>query len=80
MKPSERDDLLIRLDERTSNIWRVCEQHREHLEKINGKVEDMPALREGIKGNHRRINWIMWVIGSLIVGGGGVAGIVNLAS
>ena len=40
MKPSERDDMLIRIDERTKNIWRVTEKQEEHLERINGHLDD----------------------------------------
>ena len=40
MKPTERDDLLIRIDERTNNIWRVTEVQEKHLAKINSHLED----------------------------------------
>ncbi len=40
MKPKERDDLLVRLDERTSNIWTLTEKQEEHLEKINNHLDD----------------------------------------
>ena len=45
MKPSERDDLLIRLDERSHNTWRKIEDQDGKLDKIiahqekqNGKI------------------------------------------
>jgi len=40
MKPTERDDLLIRLDERTNNIWTLTERQEEHLAKINNHLGD----------------------------------------
>lgn len=40
MKPKERDDLLIRLDERTNNIWTLTEKQEEHLAKINDHLDD----------------------------------------
>ena len=38
MKASERDDLLVRLDERTNNIWRTVEKMEDHVEKQNGFI------------------------------------------
>jgi len=40
MKPTERDDLLIRIDERTNNIWRVTEEQEKHLARINNHLDD----------------------------------------
>ena len=40
MKPRERDDLLIRLDEKVNNIWTLTEKQEQHLAKINGHLED----------------------------------------
>ena len=40
MKPSERDELLGRLDERTRNTYRLVEKQEKHLERINNKVEE----------------------------------------
>ncbi len=40
MKPKDRDDLLIRIDERTNNIWRVTEAQEKHLEKLNGHLDN----------------------------------------
>ncbi len=41
MKPSERDDLLIRLDERTNNIWRSTEAQEKHLAELNGSTKQI---------------------------------------
>ena len=38
MKPAERDDLLIRLDERTCNIWVLTERQEKHLAELNNSV------------------------------------------
>lgn len=38
MKPTDRDNLLIRLDERTSNIWRAVEELAEHNKEQNGFI------------------------------------------
>ena len=40
MKPKERDELLVRLDERTNNIWRSTEAQEQHLAKINNHLDD----------------------------------------
>lgn len=40
MKPYERDELLIRLDERTNNIWNLTEQQEKHLAQINNHLAD----------------------------------------
>ncbi len=40
MKASERDDLLIRLDERSCNIYKLTEKQEEHLRQINGHLDD----------------------------------------
>jgi len=38
MKPAERDDLLIRLDEKTNNIYKLTEKQEQHLATLNEKV------------------------------------------
>ena len=75
MKPTERDDLLIRLDERTNNIWKLTEKQEEHLAKIN----DVNSKQgEQIASNKTSIKWIIRIlIGAGLVGGAG-AGISQL--
>ena len=34
MKASERDDLIIRIDERTNNIWRVLDKQDKKVDQI----------------------------------------------
>jgi len=38
MRPNERDDLLIRLDERTINIYKLTEAQESHLRELNQRV------------------------------------------
>jgi len=38
LKPQERDELLIRLDERTDNIYKLTEKQEKHLSELNDKV------------------------------------------
>ena len=50
MKPSERDNLLIRLDERSKNTWRTLEEQHEKIDKIldGQKVQNGSLLRNTI--------------------------------
>ena len=50
MKASERDDLLIRLDERSKNTWRTLEEQHEKIDKIldGQKVQNGSILRNTI--------------------------------
>ena len=41
MKAPERDQLLIRLDERTCNIWRSVEQLEKHQVEQNGLIQEL---------------------------------------
>ena len=38
LTPANRDELLIRLDERTSNIWTLTEKQEKHLTELNNSV------------------------------------------
>ena len=50
MKASERDDLLIRLDERSKNTWRTLEEQHGKIGKIldGQKVQNGSILRNTI--------------------------------
>ena len=74
MKPKERDDLLVRLDERTANIWRVTELQEQHLVKLNDSV-----LKHAIQlsSNKTSIKWIIRVLVAAGVLGGGATGLVQ---
>lgn len=37
---SQKNELLIRLDERTNNIWRVAEKLERHQEEQNGFIKE----------------------------------------
>ncbi len=68
MKASERDDLLIRLDERSRNIYTLVEKQERHLEELNSTTREnttgVAVNRSGIK----RIYWIMGGIVLLVIG------------
>lgn len=40
MKQSERDELLIRVSERTNNIWKTIEKMEVHFVALNNSVAD----------------------------------------
>ena len=40
MKPTERDQLLGGLEERTKNIYVLVEKNEKHLSKINDKISE----------------------------------------
>ncbi len=52
MKPSERDELLIRLDERTANIYKLSEKQEKHLSELNEQVGKNVL---NIDRNHNRL-------------------------
>jgi len=74
MKPKERDDLLIRLDERTRNIYRLTEKQENHLAKIN---DSMLKHAVQISSNKTSIRWIVRVLIAAGVIGGSATGLVN---
>jgi len=87
MRPQERDDLLIRIDERTNNIWNVTEKQEKHLKNLNGKVAEAiikaAENTKDIEGNRRSINlvWKVLIATGVISGlGGGTAGVIRLIS
>ena len=75
MKTPERDALLARLDERTSNIWKLTEKQEEHLAKINDALMNHAVK---IATNRASIKWIIKIGGGLLIGGGGASGILKL--
>ena len=79
MKPAERDDLLIRLDERTNNIWRVVETLEAHQADQNG------FIRENTIATAKNTSWrktSKWLLGIgftvLIATVGIILGIINI--
>ena len=68
MKTSERDDLLIRLDERSKNTWRTLEEQHEKIDKIldGQKVQNGSILRNTI--------WRKVIVG---VGGASLLGLAS---
>ena len=64
MKITERDDLLIRLDERSESFLRELETQTKHLEKLNGQTDDN-TNRSNRNKTHINIQW--WVISILLL-------------
>ena len=68
MKQSERDELLVRLDERTINIYKLTEKQEAHLNKLNSHVSDNKA---GIAKNKRILYCLIgFLSGSGVLTGG----------
>lgn len=40
MKPQQRDELLVRLDERSCNTFKIVEQLEQHQTEQNGLIRD----------------------------------------
>jgi len=74
MKPKERDELLIRLDERTRNIWTLTEKQEDHLAKIN---DSMMKHAVQISSNKTSVKWIVRILVAAGILGGGATGLVN---
>ncbi len=59
MNDQERDELLLRLDERSVNTYRLCEKLEHHQETQNGEIQNN-LVRS--KSNLVRIRFL-WGIG-----------------
>ena len=66
MKPLVRDELLARLDERTSNIWCVVEDIKTHTIEQNGFIMESITLS---KSNKTWITVFKWIGGTVILSG-----------
>ena len=64
MKVAERDDLLIRLDERSESFMRELKEQTEHLKILNGQTNDN-TTRSNRNKTHINIQW--WVISVLLL-------------
>ncbi|MCK5016408.1 MAG: hypothetical protein KAS32_04975 [Candidatus Peribacteraceae bacterium] len=71
MKPAERDDLLIRLDERSRNIYKLVEAQEQHLKDLNDSTAENTT---GVAVNKSGIRRIYWLIGMVIIAVCGIAG------
>jgi len=60
LEPHERDELLVRVDERTQLIIRTITDMSRHLEKQNSHLEETYLMASGNR-TWRKIN--TWVIG-----------------
>lgn len=74
MKPAERDNLLIRLDERASNTYHLCEK----LEQHQGVQNERLSEHDKITASNKKSIGLLWkvFIASGVVGGigGGIYG------
>ncbi len=68
MKTSERDDLLIRLSERSFNTWRLIEKMERHAAEQNGYI------RENFTATSRNTIWRRVIVG---VGGTSLLGLAG---
>ena len=59
LKPDQRDNLLLRLDERSVNTYHLMEKLERHQEEQNGYI------RENMKLSNRNAVYIkvIWIIG-----------------
>ena len=64
MKVAERDELLIRLDERSESIIRELQEQTKHLKTLNGQTDDN-TIRSTKNRTHITIQW--WVISILLL-------------
>ena len=44
MKPSERDELFGRLDERSANTYTLVEKQEKHLAELNSKTQPATSI------------------------------------
>jgi len=61
----ELHDLMIKIDERTRNIWRSVEQLEKHQAEANG------FIRDNMKRSTKNAVWISalrWIVGASIGG------------
>ncbi len=77
MKPSERDELLIRVDERTRNTWTMVERQEGHLSKINGSIS---THARQITANGTSIKWIVRIFATAVILGGSAFGIITFVN
>ena len=64
MNPKDRDTILIRVDERTRNIWRVTEDMKRHQELQNSNIA------EALKMCYTSKAWVrigQWVVGGIVL-------------
>ena len=64
MKVAERDELLIRLDERSESIIRELQEQTKHLKILNGQT-DNNTIRSTRNKTSINVQW--WVISILLL-------------
>lgn len=82
MEPAARDELLIRLDERTANIFSLVEKQERHLAQLNEKVAsnvlDIAANSSKIQNLEQSGIAIKFTRKQVAVGGSGIVTIIVL--
>jgi len=56
----QRDEVLIRLDEKSNNIWRSIEKIESHQEAVNGHIADLIECTSKNTG-WRKVSTSLWV-------------------
>lgn len=69
MNAAERDALLARLDERSTNTWNSVEKIEKHLGRLNETVAENSTGVAVNKSGLKRVYWLMGGSGLIIVGG-----------
>ena len=75
MKPKERDDLLVRLDERSLNTYHLVEKLEQHNAVQNGFIQEQG---EQVASNKAHIWWIIRILVTAGILSGGATGIIKL--
>ncbi len=71
MKPSERDQLLTRLDERSRNTWVTIEKMEQHFVKLNSNTDKNTT---GVAVNRKSIGLLWKIVLGIPIGGGAIVG------
>lgn len=67
MKPKERDELLVRLDQKMDDVSSKLDRHREVLDIHRQQISDTSVK---IEGHATSLTWI-WGVGATCIGGVG---------
>ena len=74
LTPALRDELLIRLDERSRNTYHLVEKLERHNAEQNGYIMEQGKQTAS---NKTSINRLWWLLGIAVIGGGSAIGLVN---
>ena len=74
MKAKERDELLIRLDERSCNTYHLVEKLERHNIEQNGYIREQDKQ---VASNKTSIGRLWWLLGIVVISGGSAIGLVS---